>query len=179
MLGLARRHVATMLVAMVTAAVTASTPAMAGVVREAWFAHNADRLDGVDSIGYTTGGTSSSAPISWTVGGDFVELGSVTVTIEPRPRHVFIILVTNPWSVTRGCQAFIKLEWLGVQQEQTLVGVDVPPPQSGNGKASAVTSAMPVLPPGTQTIKAWGLTTDGCVGGSTLGAELDVVVLDN
>lgn len=50
-MGFARRNLTTMLVAMVTAAVTAGGPALADGVRHAMFAHNADKVDGKHAVG--------------------------------------------------------------------------------------------------------------------------------
>lgn len=49
-MGLLRRHMSTVLVAMVTAAVTAGAPAIAHGVHAA-FAHNADKVDGKHAVG--------------------------------------------------------------------------------------------------------------------------------
>ena len=47
-----RRHASTILIAMVVAAVTAGGPAFADGVRHAFFAHNSDKVDDKDAVGY-------------------------------------------------------------------------------------------------------------------------------
>ena len=49
-MGLLKRHMSTVIVAMITAAVTAGVPAIAHGVRHALFAHNADKVDGKHAV---------------------------------------------------------------------------------------------------------------------------------
>lgn len=48
-----RKHLPTVLIAMVVAAITAGAPAIADGVRHALFAHNADKVDGKHAVGST------------------------------------------------------------------------------------------------------------------------------
>jgi hypothetical protein len=105
LLDYVKKHLSVILVAMVTAAVTAAAPVIAHGVSHARFAHNADKLDGLDSRDFA--GLNTKMKPGKTLKGVYSAAGSATggfmgTTLEFNPRLPADILASNVHYMTVG-----------------------------------------------------------------------------
>lgn len=140
-------------------------------------AANSAALGGKAPATFTTAGASSVNGNHYGLGslGDLVTLD---VAVGPTARHVLIVGNTEVWSYNGACNGYVALSWQGTDRvAETAVAATAPAASLANTYASLTTTAMPLLPAGTQTVKLRGLTTGACVGFEN--RRLSAVVLDN
>jgi hypothetical protein len=110
--------------------------------------------------------------------GPMTVLRQVTVAVGPTARHAFIEADADIWSAAGAtCDGFLELSWGGNAQSTTNASATAPVNGAVNGKASLTTSALPLLPPGSQVVQLLGATgASGCIG--LQDSRLNVVLLN-
>lgn len=119
-------------------------------------------------------GYSNDPSVGYGSGLTFVEAASVTFEITEEESNVFIIATDNVWGSGTPCITAIRLVIDDVDEDNTLMMVDVPAAISGNNTASLTTSTMVVLSQGSHTVK---LERGGC--SFDMHPHLNIIVLGN
>lgn len=140
---------------------------------------NSLALGGKSPAAFTTTGTSSVNGNHYGAGnlGDILTL---TVSVGPAPRHVLIVGNTEVWSYNGTCNGYVALAWGGTDHvADTATTATAPAVSNANGFAGLTTTAMPLLPAGTQTVKLRGQTYGNGSCNGFMNRRLSAVVLDN
>ena len=139
-------------------------------------AADADALGGLPPSTYLTRGYGSATHPAFGLG-SFTEVTSIEVPVGSEPHHVLIVSSAQVRSnAEEECLGYIALEWDGTEQPTTYAVGTTPSIALQNGWESLATSAMPLLPPGTQKITLLGGSEAHC---HVEDGRLDAVVLGN
>jgi hypothetical protein len=139
-------------------------------------AADADALGGSPPSTYLTRGYGSATHPVFSLG-SFSEVTSIEVPVGSEPHHVLIVSSAQVRSnAEEECLGYIALEWDGTEQPTTYALGTTPSIEFQNGWESLATSAMPMLPAGTQKITLLGGAGGNC---HVEDGRLDAVVLGN